>query len=330
MTRTETMDAMYKGFCTSAVAQDADKKKQHTKGRVTSRFWPTEASAMSPIGPVGRCRRRTYYSQQAVVEEEQFDIVSLGRFYIGNKIEDWVTELAKAANIYHANSVKISYSPHGFTDITVSGEVDLIYNINGDKVGGEVKTSYGYKFSNFVFHKPTIPGMPKVEHLMQTLMYLFYYKYIDTTLGITRFVITYVDRGSMEWIQHTVEMTEDMYPIVNGITIKGVHAYNNPIYDVQKMNSIKVHNKLSAYEFTVPNIFQRYSEILEHHDSGLLIAKDYDPLYTDDKIEQRRASGDISKSKYDQYKDGRVPFICDDACSYCPFRETCMKAEEII
>lgn len=328
MTRAQLLDKIYGGVGREAQADNQKKREGHT-GRVTARFWPTEASALTPLGPVGRCRRRTYYSQQGVTSLPE-ELPTLGKYHMGHKIEEWIRDLSRGAGIYLDNNVKIQYYSPIKGDIIISGEVDLLYKINDEKVGGEIKSSYGYKFNNYVFHKPTVPGMPKVEHTLQVMLYLYYYTIIDKSLGIRRFVITYVDRGSMEWIQHCVEMTDDLEPIVNGIVMKNIHNYKNGIYDVPKMNAQKVHDKLSKYEFTLHNVFARFKEIFDHHESGLLVPKDYNPLYSDAEVEDKRSTGAISKSKYDNYKNGRVAYMCDDECGYCDFREHCMKEDGMI
>jgi hypothetical protein len=71
-------------------------------------------------------------------------------------------------------------------------------------------------------------------------------------------------------------------------------------------------------------------DIYQHHQAGLLIDRDYDPLYSDSKIVDSFLAKKISKSKYSDYKDGKIDFICDDDCRDCPYRYTCMVDDKII
>lgn len=327
--RNELLNTVLDSFSLAIIQADSNKTANHD-GRVTSRFWPTEASARTPNGIVGRCRRRTYYSQQGVVVPQETDIQSLGRFKVGNILEEWIRELATHSGIRHDNSVKIRYLIPGSDKVQISGEVDMIYKVDDEIVGGEIKTSYGYDFESTVFHKATIPGMPKVEHVMQVLSYLYYYKYIDKSLGITRFVITYLNRGSMEWIQHVIELSDDLYPIINGITLKGIADGSNPIFGVQGINAVKTRAKLIDYEFSMTSVFERYIEIYNHHESGLLIAPDYNPLYSDEQITDYAISGKIGKTKFEDYKKGKIDYLADKECTWCQYRSQCLRDSGVI
>ena len=310
LTRNELLDTVLDSFSDAIIQADTDKSAAHS-GRVTTRFYPTEASARTLNGIVGRCRRRTYYSQQGIVVPQEEDIRSLGRFKVGNILEEWIRELAISSGIRHDHSVKIRYLIPGSTTVQISGEVDMIYKIDDEIVGGEIKTSYGYDFESTVFHKQTIPGMPKIEHVIQVLSYLYYYKYIDTSLGITRFVITYLNRGSMDWIQHIIELSDDLYPIINGILCKGITNYTNSIFKVQGINIEKTRTKLMDYEFNMNSVFERFIEIYQHHESGLLIEPDYCPLYSDQQITDHAITG-------------KIDYLSDKECGWCPYRTNCL------
>lgn len=331
-TRKELLDKVMNNFADAAVQENQVKSSKH-KARVTGRFWPTEASAMTPVGQVGRCRRRIYYSQRGETEPE-FDVLTLGRFKVGNLIEDWVRDLSKVGEFWKDNSLRFRYTvPNSDNAVYVSGEVDMVYTIDDEIVGGEIKTSYGYNFSNNVFHKKTIPGMPLVSHTMQVMLYLYYFQVHgndeDVNMPITRFVITYIDRGSMDWIQHVIELSEEGYPVVNGITCKDIHNFQNGIFEVSGLNTGKTQAKLSKYEFTIHNIHDRFNEVFDHHESGLLLPREYEPLLSNEQIRSRVASGEITKTKMNDYNSGKVSFICDQECNWCPYRAKCMEDDGI-
>jgi hypothetical protein len=115
----------------------------------------------------------------------------------------------------------------------------------------------------------------------------------------------------MEWIQHTIELSDDFYPIINGILLKGVSDYSNPIFKLQGINVEKTRTKLLDYEFCLSSVFNRYIEIYNHHDSGLLMAPDYNPLYSEEQITDAAITGKIGKTKFEDYKKGKIIFYCD-------------------
>lgn len=322
----------------SIVASAQDGSKEPRKQRVITRFWPTEASAMSPKGPVGRCRRRTYYSQQALPEPVN-DAETIGRFQIGHIIESWIRETIRSQNLEFkvvGNNQKLSYPIPCNPRICISGEIDLIYKIGDELVGGEIKSSSGYTFQNTVFHKKTIPGMPKVEHVLQVALYLYYTKFIndpekiDILTGIDRFLISYYDRSDCSFAHHLIELGSDLVPIVNGIKLSGISDYTNPILNGSGFNSQKTYEKLLPYQVDLHDVFRRFDEIFSYNDSGLLVPRDFCPLFTEDQIADRRASGEISKSRFADYDSGKVAYLCDSDCSWCPFREQCMKDDGLI
>ena len=311
-------------------AQQAETKKSDAREpRVINRVWPTEASAVTPVGIIGRCRRSTFYSQRNI-STTQNDMNSLGRFQAGRDIEEWVRNLTTVSGTQHAHSIKIRY-PNPYNDkLIISGEIDLIYKFGDKYVGGEIKSSYGYQFHSRVFPKSTVPGLPKEANLLQTLLYLYYLKHVDTSLGVDSFIITYLDRGSMEIMHHMIELSDKMVPIINGITMENIDDYGNPVYNTPGINEKKTHDKLVTCEFNLRNVFERFAEIYDYHESGLLIPRDYEPLYTDDMVETKYRAGEISKTAYANYTEGRVAQLCDSDCNWCQYRQKCLKDDGII
>jgi len=80
----------------------------------------------------------------------------------------------------------VAYDPN----TNMSGEADAIIYDNDIKGlrGVEIKSGYDYKFRSEVIGTPTRPGKPKYEHLLQTIIYVDYFK--------IPFTIVYIDRGN--------------------------------------------------------------------------------------------------------------------------------------
>lgn len=325
-TRSELVNNLNDPFEKNAF--DINDAKSATHERVIERFWPTEASAQTPYGVVGGCRRSSYYSHQNL-PRKPWTINGLYRCEFGNLAEDWWVDRCKTIGVWHSNSIKIRYPNPVNEKVVISGEVDVVYDINGEIVGGEIKSSHGYTFTSHVFHKKTVPGLPMIYHLMQVMMYLYYHKNVDADLGIDKYIITYIDRGSMDVMHHVIELDGDI-PVVNGIKMVGIQDYSNPIFGVERLHVEKTQKKLRDFEINIQDIFNRYNQVYEHLESGLLISKDYDPMYSDQVIADKFIAGDLSKSRYNDFKSGKLAYLCDTRCGWCDYRERCMKDEGLI
>lgn len=188
--------------------------------RLPNVFYPTDASIVVDVGGqnmmFGKCARAVYMRILGVVrtsktEERSQRIFGYGKYFERNEID-----IYKKANIYVANNVKFSTQIPN-SDSFVSGEVDAIVQMNGEYVGVEFKTSYGNNFlrQNILGYKrkgkstglnyvldDLLPA-PKIEHIMQVMLYLDFYK--DT---IKEFHIVYSARDSMNMAEYKLTLDE--------------------------------------------------------------------------------------------------------------------------
>lgn len=139
----------------------------------TARIWPSEASA-ALIEPgvaavVGGCHRKTYYRLIGEPTTGQMDAVGARRVRTGKAVEADTTEQAKEAGLHIASGVRMKV-PH----LDLSFELDLVVldPQSGQAVICENKSIYGYMSTTQIFGNKGHKGKPKLEHLLQTLIYI--------------------------------------------------------------------------------------------------------------------------------------------------------------
>jgi hypothetical protein len=62
----------------------------------------------------------------------------------------------------------------------------------------------------------------------------------------------------------------------------------------------------------------------------LLIAADYNPLFTDEQITDLAIQGKIGKTKFEDYKKGKIDYLSDKECNWCPYRTQCLRDSGVI
>lgn len=310
--------------------KEKDLKRRKTSPRKVGRLWPSEASVINGRGKIiGKCARAMYYAYIHPDEMEPMDIRGIRIVRSGKMYEIVEVDNTKRAGILQDNNVKFEFTHPTDDSITISGEVDVIYHDKKEPedkdlwVGGEIKTGYGYAFTSYVFDKPTCNGMPKIDHILQVLLYLYFYnlsKQSDFTLP--KFVMTYIERGEVEKTSHVVEITEDGYPVINGIIMKNLSALE---VDHRGPNGSTWLKKSLDYEFNVFDILDRYKYVNDCVKEKKLPSPDFTMMFTEDEIEKRLNAGEVSKTKYTNWKRGKTAAIGDWQCAYCSYRNRCIK-----
>ena len=319
---------------------EATNKDKSTKfSRELTRFWPTDCSCQILNKTFGKCAREMYFSVNNTTSSNPISARGLRICEAGSMYEDKEIERVKNIKYYKDSAVKFNFIiPE--TNITIAGKLDIVYQIDDKIIGGEIKSGYGYTFKSQVFNTTTTPGMPVIKHLMQVMMYLYYFKYVDTTMGIDEFYLTYIDRGDCENIQFSIKLTEDDYPIIEieGINqqfiMKNVNLNNGYLFDQnpkgkRELNKVnKIYNKLKYYEISIKNIFDRFKYIADYVNRKELPPKDYKYIYTPEDIELMFSSGEINETKYEKLKESNG-IERDFQCTYCNYLKKCISADKI-
>lgn len=183
----------------------------------------------------------------------------------GRSIEFNEHRFAKEAGILLDHNVKArKVYPSG---ITISAEIDAVYDYAGEKSIIEIKSFAGYVAKRGIFGNTRVVGRPKDDHILQGALYLDIYPYPET-------VFRYIDRESMDVVEHSISLS----PVtVGGSTI----------------HIVKLNGSLEP-DFSLERIIDRYVALDRMISSDILPARDYSPVETSKKRGVRTRSWQCS------------------------------------
>jgi hypothetical protein len=240
---------------------------------------------------VGKCLRSAFWGHRAV--EQTNPMTARGRRITtaGKKIEEFEVENYKKMGIWRGNNVKF-FNP----STLLSGEVDAFVWDSYIKsvVGVEIKTGYGNQFQKKVIGNQNKKGSPKLDHLMQVMLYLDFFK------DIPYFKMVYIYRGNAARVEFKVEL--DMS--TGGSLIDG---------------------KPGPDRLTIPAIFHRFEELGKHLEDDTLPERDYQLQYSDEKIQFLYDSKRLNKTECKAFEKSQKVEKGDWRCSYCEYKDYCWK-----
>lgn len=260
-------------------------------------FYPSEASVIyfDQYGDrivEGTCLRQAFYRLKGVIPTPS-DARAEITFAMGKAVEAFLIEQWKQMGVWVDNNVKFFTAEMGFP---LSGELDAILAEppDGKLYGIEIKSFAGYYATKAIMGNRSEDGGPKLNQLLQTLIYAFLFRQ-----NLYCFRLTYLARD--EPSQHRtfkVEVIQEdgvWYPKVDGEIIRS---------------------------FTIGDIFDRYRKLQEYLDKDELPPRDYEIKYTDAKVQDLFNKGKLSKKKYEDHSKGKQ-CAGDWNCSYCNFKHLC-------
>lgn len=263
------------------------------------RFYPSEASvvAFDTHGDRvvhGGCLRASYFRMSGEFQGIPYDAHTEFIFLQGKAVEEMLIDLWKEMGIWVDNNIKFLDEVNG-----ISGELDaiLVEPHSSQLYGVEVKSCYGYYSEKEIFGTKRQPGFPKINQLLQTLIYL---NHFEDRLPYFRMV--YFARDSVKRRTFKVELHHEgdiKYPKVEGEILR---------------------------QFSMNDILDRYRLLREHLDRKEIPSNDFELQYSNDKIEDFFKKGKVAKTKYERWKKGKLAqneHIGDWQCSYCRFRDVC-------
>lgn len=272
---------------TSLIDAHITEKSKSEKVREPHVFWPSEASILTSEGVVGKCHRASFYNYTGIPPTDPIPAGSIRKMEAGRSIELNEHRFAEQAGILVDHNVKKrkSYDP-----VTISAEIDAIYKRPDDtKSIIEIKSTGGYFSISSVFGTKTKPGYPKLEHLLQTTLYIDMFE-------IPEVVLRYIDRESCDVKEHTVTLT--------------------PMKIDVAQSSITTVNGSPNLDFSLERIIQRY-KVLDHYISNKVMpARDFRPNYSKEEKEKKAAAKKTKSSKPAPSRDWQ--------CSYCRWLERCL------
>lgn len=263
-------------------------------------FYPSEASvvftdAHGDSVTEGGCLRASYFRLHGGFESLPTEARTEYIFMQGKIIEQALIEKWKEMGIWVANNIKfVDKANH------VSGELDVILldPSTSKPYIAEVKTFYGYHAEKELFGNYKEKGFPKIPQLLQTLIYLNYWQ----DKGITQARMVYFARDSVKRRTFLIELEKEgniVYPKVDGVVIR---------------------------EFAIDDIMLRYKTLKQHIENNTVPPGDYELQYSNAKIEDYFEKGKIAKTKYEEFKKGKLKNyenIGDWQCSYCRWKNVC-------
>lgn len=305
---------------------DKEVTRNRFSGKRRESLYPSEASVISTDPEtnkktlLGSCQRKSWYRLMGYPQSEPFTPKSAHTFEFGKFAENYIIDLCKKAGIYNSNSVKFWDK-----DAFVSGELDVVVqpvNDNDGYIFLEVKSTWGGSIQNgeekgkakglFDHHegagkyKRLVKGKPKIEHLLQLVVYLYNHKDDPNLYGGK---IVYILRDNLNRTEFDVWLEEDgegkNHIYVNDEKMVGFTAED--IYVRFEQLRTAVRNSLS---------------ILKDGGTPLPPERDYELYYSKESLEEKYANKEVSKTAYENHIAGKY-LTGDWQCSYCSFKSLC-------
>lgn len=259
---------------------------------------PSAASIKTSDGTVhGGCLRKEYWRFHGRTPSNPETPMSLLKMDMGNAVHDKVVEVLTKARLVDAAECDIWIPDHH-----VHGRVDIIVadDANQNKVGVEVKSTWGFGATGTIKPKAGVI-MPKMDHVLQSLVYLAFYK----QYGMEKWIILYVTRDNAMKMQHTIELHNDgenIYPIVT----PGIDGEQVPLP-----------------EFTVRGVFERYDECWNYITTEQLPPRDYTIQYSQPTLQEKAEAGELNRTDTTAVTAGRFVNKGDWNCGYCRYKDLC-------
>lgn len=278
-------------------------------------LYPSEASVIDRTGKVhGRCLRAIYYRLTDTPPSDPLNARAMWIFELGKAVETMIINLCKEAGIWVADHVKWQdpeYNLHGEIDLIIRHPLSTagIWSASPEILTGvEIKSFYSYQAACEIMGTNTSPGFPKIDQLLQTLIYAYQYRDI-----LQNFKMVYMDRGGAArrefdvWFQEVTDTAGEklIYPVVDG-----------RLYE----------------KFTLQDVLQRYKTVQAYFDRRELPPRDFKPFYTIEDMENLIAKGEIAKTNAEGFKrQPQNPKFrkADWQCHYCQYMQACWPATEI-
>ena len=253
----------------------------------------------------GGCLRAQAYVAAGVPPTNPGTSQNRFKAFFGDCIHGGITELAKRAGIWRGDEVRF-FVPGTEELPPVKGRTDLFIAdpVSNRPVGVEVKSSGGYYFRKAVLGSE---GRPKIEDVIQSLLYLDCYRQWDVALWL----LFYLDREQCEYRTYGVE-------IGAGEALVSGPGFREPWPHV---NLASIHG--------------RWQRLRAHIDRRELPNRDYADQWTNDRIALEYRLGRLNQKdtrevgKKLDAGETEEPLIRkgDWNCAYCDHRDLCHGAE---
>lgn len=258
--------------------------------------YPSEASCIvkneyDEDTVAGNCLRSVYWSCRGTKKTNPMTARGFRITRYGKLIEQYEIEKYKELGIWRGNNIKFFNEKFG-----ISGEIDGIVFDSGvnKRIGVEIKTGYDYKFRREVLGNSYRKGRPKLNHLLQTMLYIDHF--------CIPFKIIYIDRGNAARGEFYITLNKDGTPNVDGK---------------------KVINGIS-----IPGCIRRIKDLDEHLEDSTLPGRDFQLQYSQERINFLYDSGRLNKAQRKEFEKNKKVDIGDYQCGYCDYKDYCWKVDK--
>lgn len=284
-------------------------------------FYPTDAFIQTDEFYQGKCKRYLYYKKKNYIPEK-FDYSTLLKFEVGKNQEQSIIKALQKQNMWIDNNIKIYFN---YKNIFVSGEVDAIIQSDLGKQILEIKTGEGYYFTQqIIYGYKQDPGLyrdylvdqyaaaPKIEHILQTALYLHYFKNIAPKLyndiPITSAQILYYDNANGLFKNYI-------------LMLKNENNYNFIKLFTQENDKLLV---VPIKNITVESILDGYVDVYNSIKANVIPDKSYKTFYNDIDLDSYYSQKKLTKKQYNLMKENNMERM-DFHCRYCVYKTQCLK-----
>jgi hypothetical protein len=291
---------------------------------------------------MGKCHRQVWYSKKRVERTNVSDDMSYIRFGVGDAVEEELQKHWEKQGLLLAANLKVKAPIGTCSDgeqIDMSGEIDAILRMaemdeagrvigidTEQAIGIEVKSTRGY-FSEKMLkgkgNKMYPIGYPKLEHLMQTGMYLHTRKVVEETYGvkIPYFVLIYEIVDSCSTNQFRIELSNDYDGEILVKTMDGrlILPQTDPMQQLESGG--KMNQPIAG--LTIENILERYVLSYEKLKADTPPERDFSLRFSDELFEEMKNQGELTKTKMAAFAKNDTAPVGDWQCSYCDWKDEC-------
>lgn len=307
---------------TDEIIKGLEKTQDYQKHMNTENvFFPTDAFIQTDEFYEGKCKRYLYYKKKNYIPDK-FDYSTLLKFEVGKNQEQSIIRALQKQNMWIDNNIKIYFN---YKNIFVSGEVDAIIQSDLGKQILEIKTGEGYYFTQqIIYGYKQDPGLyrdylvdqyasaPKIEHILQTALYLHYFKNITPKLyndvPITSAQILYYDNANGLFKNYI-------------LMLKNENNYNYIKLFTQEKDQLLV---VPIKNITIESILDGYVDVYNSIKNNVIPDKSYKIFYNDVDLDLYYAQKKLTKKQYNLMKEDSME-RADFHCRYCVYKEQCLK-----
>lgn len=292
---------------------------------------------------IGKCHRQVWYSKKRVERTNTSDDMSFIRFGVGDAVEEELQKHWEKQGLLLAANLKVKAPIAVCSDgeqIDMSGEIDAILRMaetddegrvvsidTTQAIGIEVKSTRGYFSEKMLVGKGNkmYPiGYPKLEHLMQTGMYLHTRKLVEDTYGvkIPYFVLVYEIVDSCSTSQFRIELSNDYDGeiLVKSMDGQLIVPQTDPMEQLKDPNGKK---NVPIAGLTIENVLKRYVLSYEKLKEATPPERDFSLRFSDELYDELDEQGELTKTKKAAFNKSNLAPVGDWQCSYCDWKDEC-------